>query len=80
MLSRQRVEAMGGRSECLFATMGPYDLVQIFEMPSDAAMMEYVMVARRDGFVDPVILKAFDNDQWIKITQEVQKRIRSATE
>ena len=56
--------------------MGPYDFVQIFEMPSEVAMMEYVTIARRDGFVDPVILRAFESDEWESITESVSKSIK----
>ena len=59
-VSEARVAALGGRSVAFYATLGPYDFVQVFEMPSNAAMMEYVLTARRDGFVDPLILPAFD--------------------
>jgi len=63
-LSRSRVEALGGRSVSFYATMGAYDFVQVFEMPSAEAMLEYVTIARRDGFVDPVILPAFEAAEW----------------
>ncbi len=75
-VSKQRVEAQGGRSVCFFATMGPYDFVQIFEMPSEAAMLEYVTIARHDGFVDPLILRAFEEEEWASITESVSKSIK----
>jgi len=59
-VSEDRVAALGGRSLSFYATLGPYDFVQIFEMPGNEAMMQYVLAARRDGFVDPLILPAFD--------------------
>lgn len=59
-VSEERVAALGGRSVAFYATLGPYDFVQIFEMPSNEAMMQYVLAARRDGFVDPLIMPAFD--------------------
>lgn len=58
--SEERVAALGGRSIAFYATMGPYDFVQVFEMPSNEAMMQYVLTARRDGHVDPLIMPAFD--------------------
>lgn len=63
-ISRQRVEALGGRSLAFYATMGTYDFVQVFEMPSAAAMHEYVLTARKDGYVEPLILPAFDDAEW----------------
>ncbi len=59
-VSEERVAALGGRSIAFYATLGAYDFVQVFEMPDNEAMMEYVLTARRDGFVDPLILPAFD--------------------
>ncbi len=58
--SEARVAALGGRSFAFYATLGPYDFVQVFEMPSNEAMMQYVLTARRDGHVEPLILPAFD--------------------
>lgn len=70
-ISKERVERLGGRSVCLYATLGAYDFVQVFEMPSEAAMLEYVTIARRDGHVDPHILRAFSAEEWSAIVQNV---------
>ena len=70
-ISEERVAALGGRSVCIYATLGAYDFVQVFEMPSEAAMMEYVVTARRDGFVDPLVLPAFDAGEWGGIVRNV---------
>ena len=66
-IARERVEALGGRSVCFYATMGPYDFVQVFEMPDETSMMQYALTARRDGYVDPLILPAFDTAEWAGI-------------
>lgn len=66
-ISKERVEQLGGRSLSLYATMGKYDFVQVFEMPDEARMMQYVLTARRDGHVDPLILPAFDTQSWSTI-------------
>jgi uncharacterized protein with GYD domain len=58
-VAEQRVAALGGRAIAFYATMGRYDFVQVFEMPSNEAMQQYVLTARRDGFVEPLILPAF---------------------
>ncbi len=73
-ISRERVEKLGGRSISLHATMGIYDFVQIFEMPDEARMMQYVLTARRDGHVDPLILPAFDTDEWSGIVNAVNQK------
>ena len=72
-VSEARVAALGGRSLAFYAVMGPYDFVQVFEMPSNEAMMQYVMTARRDGYVEPLILPAFDTEEWGRIIERVAK-------
>lgn len=66
-VSEDRVAALGGRSIAFYALLGPYDFVQVFEMPSNEAMMQYVLTARRDGHVEPLILPAFDTDTYGQI-------------
>lgn len=70
-VSEARVAALGGRSLAFYAVMGQYDFVQVFEMPSNEAMMQYVMTARRDGYVEPVIMPAFDTGEWGGIVDRV---------
>jgi uncharacterized protein with GYD domain len=70
-ISEDRVAALGGKSISFHATLGAYDFVQIFEMPSNEAMMQYVLTARRDGFVEPLILPAFDPPTFGAIVERV---------
>ncbi|HEV7317228.1 MAG TPA: GYD domain-containing protein [Ensifer sp.] len=70
-VSEDRVAALGGRSVAFYATLGTYDFVQVFEMPDNASMMQYVLTARRDGFVDPLILPAFDSHTYGDIVGRV---------
>ncbi|MGB7287786.1 MAG: GYD domain-containing protein [Salaquimonas sp.] len=70
-VSEERVAALGGKSLAFYATLGQYDFVQLFEMPNNAAMMEYALIARADGFVDPLILPAFDTEDFAKIISEM---------
>lgn len=65
--SRRRVEVLSGRSLGFWLTMGPYDCVQLFEMPDDAAMMQYLLRARADGFVEPLVMRAFDDAEYAVI-------------
>ncbi|QEN90432.1 GYD domain-containing protein [Labrys sp. KNU-23] len=71
-LSEERVAALGGRSIAFYAVLGAYDFVQVFEMPSVEAMMQYVLTARRDGHVDPLILPAFDAQAYGGIIGRIQ--------
>lgn len=69
--SEERVAALGGRSIAFYALLGPYDFVQVFEMPSNEAMMQYVLTARRDGHVDPLVLPAFDTGTYGDIVERI---------
>ncbi|KOF21363.1 GYD family protein [Ensifer adhaerens] len=70
-VSEDRVSSLGGRSVAFYATLGTYDFVQVFEMPDNASMMQYVLTARRDGFVDSLILPAFDSQTYGDIVVRV---------
>ncbi|WP_119254810.1 GYD domain-containing protein [Shinella zoogloeoides] len=70
-VSEDRVAALGGRSIAFYALLGNYDFMQVFEMPSNEAMMQYVLTARRDGHVEPLILPAFDTETYGQIINAV---------
>jgi uncharacterized protein with GYD domain len=70
-VSEERVAKLGGRSLSFHATLGIYDFVQLFEMPSEAAMLEYSLIARRDGYVDPIILPAFSAEDFAKLVGKI---------
>jgi len=70
-VSEERVAALGGRSIAFYALLGNYDFMQVFEMPSNEAMMQYVLTARRDGHVEPLILPAFDTETYGQILNAV---------
>lgn len=72
-ISEERVAALGGKSIAFYATLGAYDFVQVFEMPDNEAMLQYVLTARRDGFVEPLILPAFDPQTFGAIVGRVLK-------
>jgi len=70
-VSEERVAKLGGRSLSFYATLGIYDFVQLFEMPSEEAMLEYSLIARRDGYVDPLILPAFAAEDFAKLVGKI---------
>ena len=70
-VSEDRVAAHGGRSISFYAQLGNYEFRQVFEMPSNEAMMQYVLTARRDGHVEPLILPAFDTEIYGQILNAV---------
>lgn len=71
-VSEERVAALGGRSIAFYTLLGPYDFMQVFEMPSNEAMMQYVLTARRDGHVEPLIIPAFDTDAYGRILDAIR--------
>ena len=74
-VSEERVARLGGRSLSFYATLGAYDFVQLFEMPSEEAMLEYTLIARRDGYVDPLILPAFAADDFAQLVGKITTSI-----
>lgn len=70
-VSEDRVAALGGRSIAFYALLGAYDFAQVFEMPSNEAMMQYILAARRDGHVEPLVLPAFDVDAYGQILDAI---------
>jgi uncharacterized protein with GYD domain len=54
--------------------MGIYDFVQVFDMPSNEAMMEYLLKARQDGYVDPIVLPAFDVESYGNIVKTIHSK------
>ena len=78
-VSERRVAALGGRSISFHATLGVYDFIQLFEMPDTAAMMQYALIARHDGFVDPIILPAFDTNIYGTIVADAIAHLTQET-
>ncbi|HTW76764.1 MAG TPA: GYD domain-containing protein [Thermoplasmata archaeon] len=42
-----------------FMTLGPYDVVNIVEAPSEELMIQFLVAAGAQGYVDSVTLRAF---------------------
>ncbi len=78
--SEERVAALGGRSIAFYITLGTYDFIQVFEMPNNASMMQYVLSARRDGFVEPLVLPAFDTETFNSIVNNISCNTASVEE
>ena len=43
-------------------------------MPSNEAMMEYLLKARQDGYVDPIVLPAFDVESYGNIVKTIHSK------
>jgi biuret amidohydrolase len=64
-ISPGRVVNVGGRSVGFYPTLGDYDLIQIFEIPSVTSMMKYIMMGRRDGYVEPLALPTVEKKRMV---------------
>ncbi|MBW8271510.1 GYD domain-containing protein [Caldovatus aquaticus] len=65
--ARKALEEMGGRIGAAFMTMGPYDLVLIYEAPDDAVAARFTLMLGRQGNVRTQSLKAFPEDAYRRI-------------
>lgn len=50
-----------------YSTVGPYDVVQIVEAPSEELMMKYLMGAGASGNIDTVTMRAFSQQEGDKL-------------
>ncbi len=62
------VEGKGGKVHSLFMTMGAYDIVATYELPSDEAAAEVALKLGSGGNVRTQTLKAFDEAAFRKLT------------
>lgn len=62
------VEGKGGKVHSLYMTMGTYDIVATYELPSDEAAAEVALKLGSGGNVRTQTLKAFDEAAFRKLT------------
>ncbi len=62
------VEGKGGKVHALYMTMGAYDIVATYELPSDEAAAEVALKLGSGGNVRTHTLKAFDEAAFRKLT------------
>ena len=61
--ARQLAEQMGGSVEQLLWTLGRYDLVGVYDMPSDEAIAALALKVAAGGAVRTECLRAFTADE-----------------
>ena len=69
---KKAVEAVGGKVNGFYLTMGKYDMVVIVEAPSDETAATVILSVGRLGNVRTETLKAFPEDQYRGIIAKVQ--------
>jgi uncharacterized protein with GYD domain len=60
-------ESLGGKLVQLYWTVGPYDLVGIFEAPDDETVTAMQLTIGSRGAVRTTTLRAFDREEMEKI-------------
>lgn len=69
---KKAVAAAGGKVTGFYLAMGRYDLVVIFELPSDEAAAAVMLGTGSRGSVHTETLKAFPEDRYRSIIAKVQ--------
>ena len=70
--AKKAIEAAGGKWLGFYLTMGRYDMVLIFELPSDEVAATVALSVGSRGNVRTETLKAFPADQYRGIIAKVQ--------
>jgi uncharacterized protein with GYD domain len=65
------VEGKGGKVHSIYMTMGAYDIVASYDLPSDEAAAEVALKLGSGGNVRTQTLKAFDEAAFRKLTGSV---------
>lgn len=65
--AKAELEAMGGRILHLFMTMGPYDLVVVYETPDDAIAARWTLQLVSRGNVRTLTMKAYPEAAYREI-------------
>ncbi len=60
-------QAAGGRLISFYMTMGEYDFVCVFELPSDQVVARLLLQTGMQGNVRSVTMQAFTEDEYQKI-------------
>ena len=65
------IEAAGGTLVGVYVTLGRYDVVEIFEAPSDDIAVEILMKLQRFGAEHTETLRAFTRDEAAEIVRRL---------
>jgi uncharacterized protein with GYD domain len=64
-------EKTGGKSLGVYLTMGAYDLVSIFDAPSDEEASAFLLAQGMQGNVRSTTLRAFTKEQFAEIVKKL---------
>jgi uncharacterized protein with GYD domain len=60
---QRMIEEAGGKLVGVWVTLGQYDVVEVFEAPSDEAALEIITKLQRHGAEQTETLRAFTRDE-----------------
>lgn len=69
---KKAVEAVGGKVDGFYLTMGKYDAVSIVEFPSDEVAATAILNVGRQGNIRTRTMKAFPEEEFQNIISKVQ--------
>lgn len=69
--AKQGAEKAGGKVKGVYVTMGAYDLVSIWEAPSDEMAAAMMLAQGSLGNVTTQTMRAFTEDEFEKIVQNL---------
>jgi uncharacterized protein with GYD domain len=69
--TRRAGESVGAKLNAFYLTMGQYDAVIISEAPDDATVAKLALAAAGRGNVHTETLRAFDEDEALRIAEEL---------
>src|SRR5438067_13773902 len=61
---KQTLEALGGKVQSFYLTMGPYDTVAVVTLPDDATMAKLALSPGAVGNVRPLTMRAFPEPEY----------------
>ncbi|MEE8350404.1 MAG: GYD domain-containing protein [Acidobacteriota bacterium] len=68
---KETVEAVGGKMLSFHMTLGEYDMMAVVDVPDDEAAAKMELSVRAVGTVDIETLRAFDEQEYLDIIDEV---------
>ena len=60
--AKEKAESLGLKIVALVFTTGPYDLVEILEAPSEAAVIAQAMWFKKEGYGELHVMRAYDGE------------------
>jgi len=63
---------LGGEMKALYLTMGPYDVVAVYDLPDDEAAATFALIIGRTGAVTTTTLRAFSEADYRRLVGELR--------